>query len=274
VTFTVVKTKNASASFAGATTAVVTTNANGIAIAPTLTANSYTTANGGGTYKVNATVAALPSSVATFALTNIAPATITAANLNLSAQQAETTGTVTLATFTDPDLALFNLSNYSASINWEDGTTGVGTVSIANGELVVTGSHTYATAGKFGAHITLTRASTSTTAVAVANFTIDPTAVSSGLVFSHKTNLYNGTITLTNYGTTPLSGELELVFAGVPTTVKLANATGTNASGQFYLLVPLATPLAPGQSISVSVEFANTSNLLISYALGLYVITP
>lgn len=53
-----------------------------------------------------------------------------------------------VATFTDGD-PLTPAGDYSASINWGDGTTTSGTVSGSSGSFTVTGGHTYATVGSF-----------------------------------------------------------------------------------------------------------------------------
>jgi hypothetical protein len=91
-----------------------------------------------------------------------APATATfpAVTINsvfpVSASIGRDTGTITLATFTDPsgpDL----ISNYSASINWGDGTaasTGI-IGSNGNGTFSVSGDHTYATKGTFTVIVTV-----------------------------------------------------------------------------------------------------------------------
>jgi len=59
---------------------------------------------------------------------------------------AELSGTV--ATFTDPD-ASATADQYSATIEWGDGTESSGTVSGSGGEFSVSGSHTYAEEGSY-----------------------------------------------------------------------------------------------------------------------------
>ena len=54
----------------------------------------------------------------------------------------------TVATFTDPD-STAKASDYSASINWGDGTTSSGTISGSPSAFTVTGGHTYAEEGSF-----------------------------------------------------------------------------------------------------------------------------
>lgn len=81
------------------------------------------------------------------------PADATVADAPLAAtgaQQLYSTATLsnpTLATFTDADPAA-PLSDFTASIDWGDGTTGTGTVSqLPSGAFAVSGSHTYAATG-------------------------------------------------------------------------------------------------------------------------------
>jgi len=63
---------------------------------------------------------------------------------------------VPVATFTDAD-GVQSAGAYSASINWGDSTTdSTGTISIVSGQIVVNGSHTYATNGTYQPVVTLT----------------------------------------------------------------------------------------------------------------------
>jgi len=62
-----------------------------------------------------------------------------------------------VATFTDPDAAA-TAAEYTASIDWGDGTTSSGTITLANGTFTVSGSHTYAEEGAFTVSVTVTDA--------------------------------------------------------------------------------------------------------------------
>jgi hypothetical protein len=57
-----------------------------------------------------------------------------------------------VATFSDID-TVTAASDFTATINWGDGTTTTGTVSGSNGAFTVNGSHTYATVGQFTVHV-------------------------------------------------------------------------------------------------------------------------
>jgi hypothetical protein len=113
-----------------------------------------------------------------------------------------------------------------------------------------------------------------TAATQVVNAAVSQIKLSaSGLVYNRSTQLFGGTITLTNTGTTTI-GVLEVELTGLPSGVILDNASGTAADGNPYLLVnsPDGILLAPGQSITLTVLFANPKRLLFQY--GIMVLGP
>jgi hypothetical protein len=80
---------------------------------------------------------------------NIADAPLTATGLSITGTEGITTGTVTVATFTDgnPTAAA---SDLTAAIDWGDGTSTAGTVvAQSGGGFAVEGSHSYADDGKY-----------------------------------------------------------------------------------------------------------------------------
>jgi hypothetical protein len=81
------------------------------------------------------------------------------------------TGTLTLGTFTTPDLNS-QAGDLSATIDWGDGTTEQGEVSGSSGSFSVTGDHVYDSAGSFTSTVTITSAdgasTQTTTAVSIA----------------------------------------------------------------------------------------------------------
>ena len=92
----------------------------------------------------------------------------------------------------------------------------------------------------------------------------------SGLVLNRSTQLFGGTITLTNTGSTALTGTLEVLLTGLPSGVTLANASGT-VNGNPYILVNLTNGvLASGQSINFTVLFANPHRLSFLYEVSIY----
>jgi PKD repeat protein len=63
--------------------------------------------------------------------------------------------TGTVATFTDPDTGA-TAGEYSASINWGDGSTSAGTISGSGGSFTIAGTHTYAEEGSHTITVTIT----------------------------------------------------------------------------------------------------------------------
>ena len=86
----------------------------------------------------------------------------------------EALNNVVVATFSDADTAN-TASDFTASIDWGDGTTATGTVSSSGGSYTVTGSHTYNEPGTDNVHVTLTDDAPGT-ATATANSTVNVSA--------------------------------------------------------------------------------------------------
>jgi probable HAF family extracellular repeat protein len=110
-------------------------------------------------------------------------------------------------------------------------------------------------------------------------FRLDPPAVlppsqvattASGLAYSRVTQTFNGTVTITNIGSAAIAGPLQVLFSGLPTNVTLMNATGNFSSRLPYLAVPAPAGLAPGQSVSVTVQLRNPSNATINFSPVIY----
>lgn len=91
---------------------------------------------------------------------------------------------------------------------------------------------------------------------------------SSGLVLNRSTQLFNGTITITNTGSTTLTGPFKVQLDGLSSGVTLANSNGTH-NGAPYLNAA-ASNLAAGQSMTVSVSFANPNKVGISYSTRVF----
>jgi hypothetical protein len=86
---------------------------------------------------------------------------------------------------------------------------------------------------------------------------------SSGLLYSRATRTFNGTVTVTNIGSSTIPGPLRVGFADLPSTVTLVNAT-TMVGGVPF--ITLSDGLAPGQSASFTVQFSNPFNVNIHYS--------
>jgi len=274
VTFTVLPGSEASATFGGgSTTVTVATNAQGIASATGLVAGSVA-----GSFNVSASTNEGTLPLATFNLTASAASVITVASTaTLQALQADTTGLVTLATFADPNLASFPIAGYSATINWGDGSGPLpATVEVVNGQLAVLGSHSFLSVGTFTPVVTLTHGLTGRSATADASIAVKPDITSTlsirhgGLLYNFATGLYTAQLTITNSGRAPLVGPIELVVAGLPSTITLTNAAGTTGGGQPDVMISLASPIAVGGSIVVPLVFKDPARLLFDYTLRAY----
>jgi PKD repeat protein len=86
---------------------------------------------------------------------SIADAKITAAGAAGFSAVEGRSATGTVATFTDPDTGA-TAGEYSASINWGDGSTSAGTISGSGGSFTIAGTHTYAEEGSHTITVTIT----------------------------------------------------------------------------------------------------------------------
>jgi hypothetical protein len=91
----------------------------------------------------------------------------------------------------------------------------------------------------------------------------------SGLGYSRVSQTFNGTLTITNVSSNPISGPFSILFTSLTAGVTLANAAG-NFSGSPFLIVPGVANLAAGQSASVGVEFQNPSFGMIDFTPVVY----
>jgi hypothetical protein len=92
----------------------------------------------------------------------------------------------------------------------------------------------------------------------------------SGLLYARATNTFNSGVTITNTSSASLPGPLELVVSAVsPTRVTLANATGQDGSGHPDFNLALGTSgLAPGQSVSAVLSFADPTRVAFTFTLA------
>jgi len=148
-------------------------------------------------------------------------------------------------------------------------------ISPKDNELDITGTPTLS--GTFTFNVTATDPFGATTTQSY-TLTINPENVTnqvslseSGLVYSRATQLFGGTITLTNTGTAAIGSTLEVVLTGLPSGVTLANANGTTADGNPYFLVTLPSDtLVPGQSIKFTILFSNPKKMSFQYGASIF----
>lgn len=102
--------------------------------------------------------------------------------------------------------------------------------------------------------------------VSVKSATALPMSVStSGLVYSRATRVYTGTMTLTNAGSSSISGQIYVSLADLTPGVALVNATGSDNLSPF-IAKPLSQALNPGESIAIPLSFSNPANAKITFA--------
>jgi hypothetical protein len=97
--------------------------------------------------------------------------------------------------------------------------------------------------------------------------------IGSGLTFNRATNIYKGTITITNNGSTPLKAPLQTVFSNLTSGIAMTSQTGTvpdsNSlfSGVPYITASSVYALAPGASLTFPVQFLNPNHVAVGYVL-------
>src|SRR4029077_18123513 len=101
---------------------------------------------GSNPYQITVTISheSAPTATATSTATVSDPAVVATGNFVVTATEGQDSGSQTVATFTDPGGAEA-VGDYSASINWGDGTAASsGVITVSGGVYTVKGSHTYA----------------------------------------------------------------------------------------------------------------------------------
>jgi endoglucanase len=102
------------------------------------------------------------------------------------------------------------------------------------------------------------------TAAVVQAGTLTPlSATASSVHYIPGSQNYGGTIVITNTGLAPIKGPFQVLLANLSPGVTVLNASG-QIGGAYYITTPQAT-LAPGQSMTVSVKFGNSSNGAITF---------
>jgi hypothetical protein len=91
-----------------------------------------------------------------------------------------------------------------------------------------------------------------------------PSVTGTGFLYSRVNGTFNGRLIVTNTGSQAITGPVLVELTNLPTGVTLLNATGTSA-GTPFIAAPDAGNLAPGQSVSVNVQFSNPSKGLITF---------
>jgi hypothetical protein len=135
-----------------------------------------------GTFSVKVSIKDDTPGTATAAVTstaNVAEAdSLTGTKATITATEGTAANNVTVATFTDTNLAA-PASDFSASIDWGDGMTSTGTISGSSGAFSVNGSHTYS---EDGAHSIKVKIADDTPGTATATVTSTANVAESDLL--------------------------------------------------------------------------------------------
>jgi hypothetical protein len=214
---------------------------------------------------VRATMPTPSNAMATFASVDQGVTLSATVSPNNSTGQV-TEGSVTFSVYSDPDHHYQVGSSVSGNV---DSNGNASATYILPGGSVV---GTYYIVAQYSGSADFTGSSAS------GSVTVSPRDVSSqvsvtgsGLVYNRSTQLFGGTMTLTNNGTSALNFSFEVVLTNLPTGVALANATGYTADGNPYILVNLpGGGLAPGQSVNFTVLFSNPNRKLLQYGAMIF----
>jgi hypothetical protein len=165
-----------------------------------------------------------------------------------------------VAAFTDPNQS-DTASDFSASINWGDGSTSAGSISGAQGTFAVAGSHTYDGPGAYTITVTISR---------LGNLPSTATATGSASIGAAPTPVVTGGASAVGSGGVGLSGSLNP--AGLPTTVVFQYGLDPRYSGGGPVVYTNSTPaqaVAPdfaSHTVSASVS-GLVPNALYHYRL-------
>jgi hypothetical protein len=91
----------------------------------------------------------------------------------------------------------------------------------------------------------------------------------SSFVYNRATRNFGGSLIFTNIDNTPISGTLVVYIKNLPAGITLANASGTDYKGP-YINVALPTPLQPGHSTTLQLQFNNPANIKLTFSADTY----
>lgn len=137
-----------------------------------------------------------------------------------------------VATFTDPDTSSM-ATDYTATIDWGDGTSSSGTISGSGGKFTVSGTHTYADEGTYKVTVTIRDVDTPTnTATAISTANVADAALTSACAMPTTISpAYAGpTATFTDANTSATSADFTATINwgdGTTTTGTVVGAAGS-----------------------------------------------
>lgn len=107
-------------------------------------------------------------------------------------------------------------------------------------------------------------------AAAPVEVTSSISAIPSAFALNRLTQLYTGSVKLTNVGATPIQRPISMVLANLTPGVTATGTSGTAPGIGPYYLAPGTLALAPGESVTVPVQFSNPTNVRISFVTRVF----
>src|SRR5207253_1994742 len=136
------------------------------------------------------------------------PAVVPTGGFSFSAVEGAASASQTVATFTDPGGAE-PLADYSASIDWGDGSSSAGSITLSAGVFTVKGSHTYAEEGTKTITVTLSHDAAGSSSASSTATIADPAVVVTGVAVSaSEGSSFSGSVaTFTDPGSAEAVGD-------------------------------------------------------------------
>jgi autotransporter passenger strand-loop-strand repeat protein len=201
-TFTDTDTSEAAAAFSatidwgdGTTTQGVVTGSNG---SFTVSGGHTFAEEGSDTATVTITRTSDRTQITPKGTITVADAPITASGVNINATEGTATGTIKVATFTDANLKAV-ASDFTATVDWGDGTSTAGTVVDQNGTFDVDGTHIYKEEGKYTVGVTIKDVGGSTAITTGNAKVIDAPLTASGASIKSVEGSSTGTVTIATF---------------------------------------------------------------------------
>jgi hypothetical protein len=111
---------------------------------------------------------------------------------------------------------------------------------------------------------------TAPAAAQVSDVTSKMKVTTSAFTLNRSTNLYAGTITVTNTSTSSVDRPLTVVLTNISAGVTAVNASGVQPGQGYFYTLPGSDPLTPGQAANFAVQFTNPSNARINFVPKVY----
>jgi hypothetical protein len=190
-----------------------------------------------------------------------------------TAFQGFATGPVTLAEFMVPGGAAVTTDQFTATINWGDGSNPeTTTIALTGGQLVVSStSHIFTAAGTIQPTITLSDsggpATVTDTIDVLPDVSKQTRVVGLGGPFNPQTGFFISSESVTDICPVTLKGPFYLIVEGLPAGVTLADADGTMFTGESYRIINISL-LTPGQTTSVDLQFNNPDQAPFTYSVA------